>query len=118
MDVVELLAAGLADVVKNPLAMVQPGLQLIDRRITDEDECAKGVLDRFSNACHLAQRRSVSRLPVIALIVGCVTSLPLRPLRSPLPIAVFGLKMMRDARERSNRMVGEMLDKANLMTKG
>jgi hypothetical protein len=40
------------------------------------------------NACHLARRRSgliggVSRLPVISLIAGCATSLPLRPLRSP-----------------------------------
>lgn len=56
MDSMGRLAAGVAHEVKNPLAMLQLGLELIDRRITDEDERAKGVLKMMQDAIERANR--------------------------------------------------------------
>jgi PAS domain S-box-containing protein len=56
MDSMGRLSAGVAHEVKNPLAMLQLGLELIDRRIMDEDERAKGVLKMMQDAIERANR--------------------------------------------------------------
>lgn len=56
MDSMGRLAAGVAHEVKNPLAMLQLGLELIDRRITDADERTKSVLKMMQDAIERANR--------------------------------------------------------------
>jgi PAS domain S-box-containing protein len=56
MDSMGRLAAGVAHEVKNPLAMLQLGLELMERRIPDEDERAQSVLKMMQEAIERANR--------------------------------------------------------------
>ncbi|GAA5484461.1 PAS domain-containing protein [Haloferula sargassicola] len=56
MESIGRLASGVAHEVKNPLAMIGMGLELLARKIPDEDETAKETIERMKRGIERAKR--------------------------------------------------------------